>query len=291
MNPTVSVIIPTYNRPHLIGRAIRSVLDQTYQDFEIIIIDDSENNETERVIKSFNDKRIRYIHNKKKAGFIKAKNQGAKESRSEYLVFLDDDDELLQECLRTLKGFFSPVLKMVTTWAKTNERIVKCEDKNWWATTIGSGCMIKKKDFLGFDEKCLMEDLDLGVRTLKDKRLVCIPRVLRKYHAYPEQWGQSHSTRLETEDLEIDYFYKKHYETYKKLGKKPLAWIQFLTGKTYGRVGEGGKCRLFLLWALKNHPCPKHLFYLLLAIFYLKGFQNLSLIKLKHKLFKPFMRI
>jgi len=56
--PKASIIIPTYNRPHLIIRAIKSVLNQTYQNFEIVVIDDSPNDKTEKVVKSFNDKRI-----------------------------------------------------------------------------------------------------------------------------------------------------------------------------------------------------------------------------------------
>lgn len=48
--PTVSVIIPTYNRAHLVGRAIQSVLDQTYQDFELIVVDDGSIDDTEKVV-------------------------------------------------------------------------------------------------------------------------------------------------------------------------------------------------------------------------------------------------
>ena len=64
-SPTVSVVLPTYNRAHLIGRAIQSVLSQTYQNFEVIIVDDGSNDCTKDVVKSFRDKRIRYIRHEK----------------------------------------------------------------------------------------------------------------------------------------------------------------------------------------------------------------------------------
>jgi len=74
--PAVSVVIPTYNRAHLVGRAIRSVLNQTYQDFEIIVVDDGSTDNTEEVVKSFNDPRIRYIRHEENRGGSAARNTG-----------------------------------------------------------------------------------------------------------------------------------------------------------------------------------------------------------------------
>lgn len=99
-NPTVSVVILTYNRAHLVGRAIQSVLDQTYQDFEIVIVDDASTDNTEEVVKSFNDGRLRYIRHKENSGGAAApKNTGIKAARGEYIAFLSDDDEWLPHML------------------------------------------------------------------------------------------------------------------------------------------------------------------------------------------------
>ncbi len=81
MIPTVSVIIPTYNRAHLIGRAIESVLSQTYDCFEIVIVDDASVDGTERVIRNYTDKRIRYIRSDKNLGPAGARNIGIESAR------------------------------------------------------------------------------------------------------------------------------------------------------------------------------------------------------------------
>jgi glycosyltransferase involved in cell wall biosynthesis len=89
----VSVIIPTYNRAHLLERAIKSVLNQTYQDFEIIVVDDGSTDNTEEAVKSFNDARISYIRHENNKGEAAARNTGIKISKSPFIAFQDSDDE------------------------------------------------------------------------------------------------------------------------------------------------------------------------------------------------------
>jgi len=106
--PHVSVIIPTYNRAHIVPQAIQSVLNQSYQEFEIIVVDDASTDNTGEVIKSFRDSRIRYIRQNMNHGAPTARNLGAKVARGEYLAFLDSDDvwytELLRNQLNALSG-------------------------------------------------------------------------------------------------------------------------------------------------------------------------------------------
>jgi glycosyltransferase involved in cell wall biosynthesis len=93
--PPVSVIIPTHNRANLLGRAIKSVLSQTFEDFELIVVDDASTDRTPEVVGSIDDGRIRYIRLKKNSGAPIARNTGIKKSRGEFIAFLDDDDEWL----------------------------------------------------------------------------------------------------------------------------------------------------------------------------------------------------
>jgi len=90
---SVSVIIPTYRRAHLINRAIQSVLNQTYRDFKIMVVIDGPDNDTIKVLKSIADDRIRYIIHEKNMGISAARNTGIQSTDSKYVAFLDDDDE------------------------------------------------------------------------------------------------------------------------------------------------------------------------------------------------------
>ena len=94
----VSVIIPTYDRAAYLVEAIQSVLDQTFQDFELIAVDDGSTDNTREVVERFNDKRIRYLW-QENHGVSAARNTGIKASSGEYIAFLDSDDIWLPENL------------------------------------------------------------------------------------------------------------------------------------------------------------------------------------------------
>lgn len=97
--PVFSVIIPTYNRARIIRRAIDSILLQTFHDFELIIVDDGSQDETEKVVKSYGDERIIYLY-KRNGGQNSALNRGLKEAKGKYIAFCDSDDKWLPEKLQ-----------------------------------------------------------------------------------------------------------------------------------------------------------------------------------------------
>lgn len=105
--PKVSVVMPTYNRAHLLNRSIPSVLNQTYKDFEYIVVDDASTDNTEQVVKGFRDDRLRYIRREKNSGSCAApRNTGIRAARGEYIAHLDDDSEWLPQKLeKQVKAF------------------------------------------------------------------------------------------------------------------------------------------------------------------------------------------
>lgn len=94
VRPFFSIIIPTYNRAHSIKQAINSCLSQTFIQFEVVIVDDGSNDDTDQIVRSVDDHRIVYI-SQQNAGASIARNTGAAYARGEYLAFLDSDDEFL----------------------------------------------------------------------------------------------------------------------------------------------------------------------------------------------------
>lgn len=98
--PKVSVIIPTFNRAELLRSAIKSAINQTFQDIEIIVSDDGSTDHTKEVVESYKDKRIKYIQNKGNKGVASARNKAILKSEGEYIAFLDSDDEWLPDKLQ-----------------------------------------------------------------------------------------------------------------------------------------------------------------------------------------------
>lgn len=100
-----SIVIPTYNRSHTIGKTLDSIEKQTYKNYEIIIIDDNSSDSLYSVVQSFN---VKYYFNKKNRGCNYSKNYGAKKSSGDYLIFLDSDDQFYEDSsLEKIKNIIS----------------------------------------------------------------------------------------------------------------------------------------------------------------------------------------
>lgn len=101
--PEISVIIPAYNRAGRISTTIQSVLDQTFKDFEIIVVDDGSTDDTVKVVTDIKDSRIKCVVLPSNSGTsAHPRNMGIEESSGKYVAFLDSDDTWLPECLELL---------------------------------------------------------------------------------------------------------------------------------------------------------------------------------------------
>lgn len=89
----VSVIIPAYNRAKTIERSIKSVLDQTYDDLEVIVVDDCSDDGLDKVIESMAEPKVRYVRLESRSGACVARNRGVEEAKGDIIAFQDSDDE------------------------------------------------------------------------------------------------------------------------------------------------------------------------------------------------------
>jgi len=182
--PFVSVVIATYNREKYIRKAIESILNQTYKNIEVIIIDDSSTNETQDIISGFNQKdtRIVYIRNKHRIGFVKSLNKGIRIAGGNYIARLDDDDfwcdcQKLEKQIRFLEGHPEYILTgggiiIINEGGQEIQRYLNPEtdkeirDAMLFECPISHGAVVFRKDAWkkvgGYNEKpCVPEDWDL----------------------------------------------------------------------------------------------------------------------------------
>lgn len=182
--PKVSVVIPSYNRANMVGAAIQSVLEQTYTDLEVIVVDDGSSDNTREVVKAFTDSRIRYIYqeNKKLPG---ARNTGIEVSQGNYVAFLDSDDFFLPEKLaRQIAAIeCDPKIGLIASgWQEVDEQRTPLRTlrpwlfspeltlNNWlYSCPFTPSAVLARRDWLTkvgmFDpEQYFVEDWDLWLR-------------------------------------------------------------------------------------------------------------------------------
>ena len=94
----ISIVIPLYNKEKSIEQSLRSVLSQSYDDFEVVVVDDGSTDGSVGVVEATNDPRIRFVK-QENGGPSKARNTGVKNAKGEWVLFLDADDELLTGAL------------------------------------------------------------------------------------------------------------------------------------------------------------------------------------------------
>ena len=111
-SPFFSVVIPVYNRASVLGQALRSVLDQTDRDFEIVVVDDGSEDDPKAVVDSFADSRIRYLRQKNGGGGA-ARNTGIDLARGRFIAFLDSDDQFLPRHLERMRSLLADTTNTV----------------------------------------------------------------------------------------------------------------------------------------------------------------------------------
>lgn len=197
-NPKVSVLMPAYNSEKYIAEAIESILNQTFTDFEFVIINDGSTDNTAKIVKDYakRDKRIRFIDNKKNQGVAKTRNQLLGLANGEYIAYQDSDDISLPHRLSVQVGFLdkhkdiSVLGAVLETFPKTEKiislpcpKILDFYESNPVPNPV---VMFRKNDIeaYGFkynEEFQTCEDYDFWVRVVRVLKIFNLNDVLYRY--------------------------------------------------------------------------------------------------------------
>ncbi|MBC2717618.1 MAG: glycosyltransferase family 2 protein [Desulfobacteraceae bacterium] len=277
-SPVFSIILPTFNRDQLLPRAIKSVLVQTFVNFELIIVDDASADNTTGIIKKFADPRIRYCHHANNSGAAAARNSGIRLAKGKYISFLDDDDEYLPDFLtETFKRMNGAPESVGFTW--TGQSFVedtvngekRVSDKHWkpgphrpqdrykiflrsmnigtgWGLTLRRQCF----DHVGFFDESFRvgEDTEFILRLCETFDGMPIPENLVKVHSH----SGSHLFNSIIQQAEIyDKILQKHYIKLQH-DSKLLSYFHYKIGWWYYYANNRQKGRKYLIKALQADP-------------------------------------
>jgi len=221
MSKLVSVIIPTYKRPETLSRSINSVLNQTYQNIEVIVADDNGIGteyglKTEEVMKGYsNDARVKYVQHENNINGSAARNTGFRASQGEYIMFLDDDDEFLPEKvesqLNRLESLddswgacYSNYIRVSTDGTKLVSRCKEYAEGDMYFEELrrnffiaaGSNLMIRRYIFEevgGFNENFLRnQDVEFLIKILKKYKIARADKVGLKVYVHKKKLKETH---------------------------------------------------------------------------------------------------
>ena len=203
LKPKISVLMPVYQTPETYLReAIESILAQSYTDFEFLILDDCPEKSVEYIVKTYVDKRIKYLKNTQNIGISASRNKLIDLSRGEYLAVMDHDDIALPERFKKEVAFLDshPDVGVVGTWYERfpNKKIKKTYITNsqiehnlmYACSILHPSSMIRKSTLISNNiryeaEFTPAEDYVLWCRLIGKTKFANIPEVLQKYRDYP----------------------------------------------------------------------------------------------------------
>jgi len=266
--PNISVILPVYNGEDYLERSIRSILEQDFQDFEFLIINDGSLDKTKEIIKSFDNYRIMYIENSKNQGIVRSLNRGLYLSKGKYIARMDSDDYSYSNRLSTQFALFEdqPEIDILSscifikelgemgnslTDAQISALLMFCNPL--FHPTVMMKAESLKKCKLYYDEKAKhCEDyklwIDAKISGLKISRC---SNVLLEYNFGPGRISHTKSSQQRNNTLIIAYKYAcLHFPEF--LRNKKHLFYKLLTGHRETDMDVGDLEAFGMQWILEN---------------------------------------
>jgi len=283
--PLVSIILPTYNREQELPRAIKSVLEQTFTHFELLVVDDGSTDNSAEVVAGFDDARIRYIKHDHRRGGGAARNSGIRHSESAYIAFQDSDDEWLPDKLARQMRRFREAPPEVGAFYCGYIRVGPGATEQYFPQPhirrtegeileslllenfIGTPTLIVRRecfDRVGlFDERLTrFQDWELMIRIAGAYRVGFIPEALLRAYYSAENITSGHDHSLaEAEALILE----KHHDAIAEAGGVVLAYRLWHLAHLRFMCGEMVEGRRMLRRAMRAGFRPRHALSLLLS--------------------------
>jgi glycosyltransferase involved in cell wall biosynthesis len=277
--PKVSVIIPTYNRGQYITQALESVLNQTFRDYDIIVIDDGSTDNTGEILKKYEGK-IRSIRQENQ-GISNTRNRGIRETNGEYLAFLDSDDYWTPEKLKEQVNILDAYSKVGIVYSrmpiinKMGEKIgmkpAGVSGKNFkellevWGDLPTSTVMTRRECFekAGLFDPSLdpMEDIDMWIRISRFYDLYEIENKILAYYRRHEEQVTTSKAKVYTGLLKINTkIYENYPEAPRDLTVKRIVQNQYLLAKDNYIEGHYNNALKNALAAIMRYPLLGFLF-------------------------------
>lgn len=232
-NPKVSVVIPCYNDKDYIQETVQSVLNQTFQDFEIIIVDDGSNEATKKVLSGLKNEKLQVI-TQQNQGSSSARNNGFNVAKAEYILALDGDDTFDKHFLEKAVAILDEnqnigaVSCYCNIFVKDHQIIHKHSPKGGnvedflFDNNSVSFALIRKKCWEaigGYDEKMTngFEDWEFWIAlTKRDWTIFTIPEFLFNYRQKEAQQSLDKASKIYYREVNLKYIYLKHQDLYQK---------------------------------------------------------------------------
>lgn len=290
MTPSVSVIIPTYNRARLIGEAIASVLAQTYADFELIVVDDGSTDDTEMVVREFTDSRLIYVKQENR-GRSHARNRALNLARGRYIAFLDSDDLYLPDKLALQVRYLDshPRVGMIYTSAYCIDYSGNALHEKYVASVSGKiyksiaffrpvtitlpTVMARRELFSkagGFDERMYrFEDTDMWRRLSKETIIAALPEFTCKLRTHTD--NSLAAQRPEQIIAALDYYAQKILHEDGAIGRLTLrcglGGLYYYYGRAFLTIPKWENAGLGLLRNAFRYWPPYAALYILIRCF------------------------
>lgn len=284
--PIVSIVLPTYNRAYIISRAIGSILNQTFTDFELIVVDDGSVDNTKEVIDAFKDSRIKYVCHEKNKGISAARNTGTALAQGAFIAGQDSDDMWLPQYLeRALKVFATvgprvgvvytriqkkmrdgtivlvPPLDFYPTSGNLHEKLLEGNFITMQAAIMRRECFDSIGGFEKNREFDSIYEWSFLLSLSQRYEFAFVPDVGLEITVFEDSVTSNQAKRLRARELTF-LKHLKEFERYPRI----YARNAYNIGHAYAIRGEKLRARRYLWWSLKKKPTMRALGAFMLAV-------------------------